>query len=193
MSSPNTLVRLCGYPISETRLGAAFAASARMRGKGLCRSSGLSSSSVPLVPIGRTWIKAAYPLQRSDSSNSPDSFCIAPLDSSVARRGQGQCRDRQSVHRRRDLERVLPAHREAPHPPAVHARPRARNAEGVTRPEVANVTDPNKAPAWIGGRFTFGPPWMSFWPTAHSSSLSAGGFDGVSCGARIDPHQPEQP
>ena len=40
-------------------------------------------------------------------------------------------RDRQSVHRRRDLERVLSADRQADAPPAVHAGARARNAQDV--------------------------------------------------------------
>ena len=54
----------------------------------------------------------------------------------VRRRGHAADRarrDRQSVHRRRDLERVLQAHRQAAAPPAVHARPRAGDAEGVSR------------------------------------------------------------
>jgi hypothetical protein len=40
-------------------------------------------------------------------------------------------RDRQSVHRRRDLERILSADRQADAPPAVHAGARARNAQDV--------------------------------------------------------------
>ena len=64
----------------------------------------------------------------------------------VRRRGHaadGPGRDRQSVHRGRDLERVLPAHRQAAAPPAVHARARARNAEGVG-PQTRCVTLPTE-------------------------------------------------
>ena len=57
-------------------------------------------------------------------------------DERQVRRGRHQAhrpgRDRQSLHRGRNLERALSADRQADTPPAVHARARARNAQGVS-------------------------------------------------------------
>ena len=63
-------------------------------------------------------------------SDLPEEMHVA-----VRRRGHAADRagrDRQPVHRRRDLERVLQADRQAAAPHAVHAGPRAGDAEGVT-------------------------------------------------------------
>ena len=56
-------------------------------------------------------------------------------------------RDRQSVHRRRDLQCVPPAHRQAAAPPAVHAGARAGDAARLSAGQV------NKRARRYGGRF----------------------------------------
>ena len=82
-------------------------------------------------------------------SDLPDEMHV-----SVRRRGHAADRprrDRQSVHRRRDLQRVPPAHRQAAAPPAVHAGARAGDAEGLT---IASVSRSDERPPH-GGRFAW--------------------------------------
>ena len=80
-------------------------------------------------------------------SDVPDEMHVQFVD--VDTRPTGLGRDRQPVHRGRDLQRVPPAHRQAAAAPAIHAGARAGDAEGV-RPRTTKRRRPPH-----GGRFCF--------------------------------------
>ena len=81
-------------------------------------------------------------------SDLPDEMHVQFVD--VDTRPTGPGRDRQPVHRGRDLERVPPADRQAAAPPAVHAGARAGDAEGV---RLRSIGTGKRPPVPAGVRF----------------------------------------